>query len=85
MAVITSITMNFHFISTHNNYHNISSNPTSSPLCITKSSSSSSVRLIWLISSNSLHHKYLLETTNHFSQCQSTYSFEEKSQNRGDM
>ncbi|KAJ8528095.1 hypothetical protein K7X08_015546 [Anisodus acutangulus] len=58
MAMITSITMNSPLISTHYNYHNISSNPYFSPLCIAKSSSSSSsssVRLIWPISSNSLH------------------------------
>ncbi|XP_059276491.1 adenylate kinase 5, chloroplastic isoform X1 [Lycium ferocissimum] len=53
--MIASVTMNFPFISTHNNYHNLSSNPKFSPICTNNSFSSSSVRLIWPISSNSLH------------------------------
>ncbi|XP_009775736.1 adenylate kinase 5, chloroplastic [Nicotiana tabacum] len=38
---LASVTMNLPFISTHNNYHNLSSNPTFSPLCTNNNNPSS--------------------------------------------
>ncbi|PHT73714.1 Adenylate kinase 5, chloroplastic [Capsicum annuum] len=59
MAMITSLTMNFPHISTHNNYNNIYSNQKFSTVCTNNtcnlSSRSSLVPLIWPISLNSLH------------------------------
>ncbi|OIT38475.1 PREDICTED: adenylate kinase 5, chloroplastic isoform X1 [Nicotiana attenuata] len=69
---LASVTMNFPFISTHNSYHNLSSNPIFSPLCTNNNnpssncspSSSSSLNYTINFSSSTLYSKQLTVSRN---------------------